>query len=219
MNSANDIELKSGGPAQGSTSQTLTSQEQTLLDECEETIERGVATFLEVGQALLEVQTRQLYRTNYSSFPSYCRERWGFSRSRSYQMLDAGRVVAQLSTIVDSGQLPKNECQARALAHIKDPQLQAEVWLKAEQVACEEHIPVTASLIQEIYRNTVRPNSEIPIEKSSKSKSSNTKEPSLSSTGSSEVDRLLMLIENGLMERDLAKVQALLRKLRVALSL
>jgi hypothetical protein len=82
------------------------------LDELEAIIERGVQTFVEVGEALMEIRDSRLYKQTHSSFESYLRERWKMSRPRGYQLIDA----AKLSTTVDSP--PENEWQARALRHV-----------------------------------------------------------------------------------------------------
>lgn len=47
------------------------------LSELETTIERGLATFIEVGNALAEVRESQLYQGRYGTFENYCRERRG----------------------------------------------------------------------------------------------------------------------------------------------
>jgi hypothetical protein len=83
--------------------------EHKRLDELEAIIERGVQTFVEVGEALMEIRDSRLYKQTHSSFESYLRERWRMSRPRGYQLIAA----AELSTTVDSP--PKNEWQARAL--------------------------------------------------------------------------------------------------------
>ncbi len=63
--------------------QALTSSEATRLAELEEQISSGLATFVAVGQALLEVRDRRLYRQTHATFEAYCRERWGIGRSHS----------------------------------------------------------------------------------------------------------------------------------------
>jgi hypothetical protein len=83
--------------------------ERRRLVELEAVIERGVKTFVEVGEALMEIRDGRLYRETHSSFESYLRERWNISRPRGYQLIDA----AKLSTTVDTP--PGNEWQAREL--------------------------------------------------------------------------------------------------------
>jgi len=57
-----------------------TSEERSLAD-LETIIERGLATFVEVGTALLDIRRDRLYRETHETFEAYCRERWGFGRA------------------------------------------------------------------------------------------------------------------------------------------
>ena len=70
----------------------LDATERAALTDCEATIERGLQTFVEVGTALLTIRDRRLYRAQYKTFEDYCQERWGMSRPRAYQMIDAAAV-------------------------------------------------------------------------------------------------------------------------------
>lgn len=99
--------------------------ESRSLDELESVIERGVHTFVEVGEALLEIRDRRLYRNQgFATFEDYCQKRWGWSRARGYQLIDAAKVAENLSTVVDT---PLNERQARELAQLP-PEQQREAW-------------------------------------------------------------------------------------------
>lgn len=52
-----------------STVHSLTSPEGASLEPAhEEVIDRGLATFIEVGQALLAIRDRRLYRMAYATF-------------------------------------------------------------------------------------------------------------------------------------------------------
>jgi hypothetical protein len=103
----------------------LTAQEGEALAELEQVIERGLTTFVDVGNALLTIRDERLYRADYATFEDYCRERWGLSRPRAYQLIDAANTV---STIVDTGlPAPANEGQARELARVPEEQ-RAEIW-------------------------------------------------------------------------------------------
>jgi N6-adenosine-specific RNA methylase IME4 len=97
-------------------STALTLTERTELVELEAVIERGLATFAEVGSALLNVRDRRLYRETHRSFEAYLDERWHMSRPRAYQLIEA----ADVSTVVDTAGLPAlaNERQARELAAV-----------------------------------------------------------------------------------------------------
>jgi hypothetical protein len=99
------------------------------LSICEKVIEHGLATFVEVGDALLTIRDNRLYRGEYATFDAYCKERWGFSRQRAHQLTDAAEVVGIVSTIVDVP--PGNEAQARELVPLKDePEAMAKVWVE-----------------------------------------------------------------------------------------
>lgn len=91
------------------------------LSSLEATIQRGRNTFIEVGLALLEIRKSRLYKQDYETFEDYCKERWGWSRPRVYQLMDA----ASLSTVVDV----QSERQAREFAPLRDkPETIKEVW-------------------------------------------------------------------------------------------
>ncbi len=109
----------------------LPSDEQAALDRAERVIAKGVRIFVEVGRALAEIRDRHLYRALHRTFEKYCGARWGFSRQRAYQLIDAAGVVSEMSTIVDK---PATESVARELA--KAPPTERErVW----QQAVERH--------------------------------------------------------------------------------
>ncbi|MGW7329699.1 hypothetical protein ACWGIU_14115 [Streptomyces sp. NPDC054840] len=123
----------------------LNVDEQTDLARLEGVIERGMNTFVEVGNALAAIQERKLYRSEHGTFEAYCRERWGFSRARAYQLTAAASAV---STIVDSGEMaPANEGQARELARVPQPE-RVDVW--RETVERTGGQP-TAAAVRETY--------------------------------------------------------------------
>jgi len=119
----------------------------TALAACEQVIEHGLGTFIEVGQALLAIRDERLYRENHSTFEDYCRVRWALSRSRAYQFIDA----AEVSTVVDVA----NEAQARELAGLP-VETQCEVFAAAHEAT--EGKP-TASAIREA-REVIAPRHE-----------------------------------------------------------
>lgn len=126
----------------------LTEIEARQLQQCEETISAGLQTFVEVGTALLEIRDRRLYRGAYRTFEDYCDHRWGISRPRAYQLIDAAGVVTNLSTIVDTP-LPSNERQARQLLRF-DPELRPAIMRTTEAAAKTLEKPITAGMIQRI---------------------------------------------------------------------
>jgi rubrerythrin len=90
----------------------LQPDERELLAELEAVVERGMQTFIEVGQALMAIRDQRLYRETHSSFEKYLDERWGISRAQGYRVIDAARVADAVSPIGDV----KNEAIARELA-------------------------------------------------------------------------------------------------------
>lgn len=88
----------------------LSEDEKAELARLESVIERGLATFVEVGFALVKIRDSRLYCQTHSTFESYCRERWGFSRQRGYQLIAA----AEVSTVVVSAGLPPPETEREA---------------------------------------------------------------------------------------------------------
>lgn len=123
------------------------SECQQRLVELEGVIERGRETFIEVGNALLEIRDGLLYRDTHATFEAYCRERWGFSRRQANRLIEASEVAEVLGPI---GPNPTNEAQARELAPLlDDPQALEEVWERAQQRASASGRPLTASIVRE----------------------------------------------------------------------
>lgn len=115
----------------------LATSEASRLADLEAAVERGLATFLEVGEALREIHDSRLYRGNHDSFEAYCRDRWGFTDRRGRQLMEA----AEIGTVVPV----KNEAQARELARLRaNPDRMASAWGEASERARGEDRPVTA---------------------------------------------------------------------------
>jgi hypothetical protein len=131
-------------------SATLTTSERRDLETLEGVVQRGLDTFIEVGQALAEIRDRRLYRQTHGTFEAYCQEKWRLSRTRAYQLIDAAAV----STTVDSAGLPPpaNEAQARELvpALREDEQQVVEVWRELREEFGED---VTANRVKRLVTN------------------------------------------------------------------
>jgi len=94
------------------------------LDACERVIEHGIETFIEVGQALLEIRDQRLYRETHATFEEYCKERWRWGRKYVDKQIAAASVASNLTPI---GVVPGNEAQVRPLVSLA-PEVQREVW-------------------------------------------------------------------------------------------
>lgn len=117
------------------------------LDQNEAVIERGLGTFVEVGEALMAIRDGRQYRdADYSDFDTYCRERWGFTRNRADRLIGA----ADIAGVMPIGTTPQTESQARALAPLRDdPEAMAEVMADVAAQVEAEGGRVTAEKITE----------------------------------------------------------------------
>lgn len=62
-------------------------------------LERKVErAFFEAGKALAELRDRRLYCSTYSTFEEYCKDRFAYNRSRSYQIID---LLLPLTSLVN----------------------------------------------------------------------------------------------------------------------
>ncbi|MHC5756063.1 MAG: hypothetical protein ACYTXF_36670 [Nostoc sp.] len=135
----------------------LTQEEQSDRLHLERKVERA---FFEAGKALTELRDRRLYRSTHKTFDEYCLDRFGYNRSRSYQLVDAAVVVDNLQKcpqFVDI--LPTAEGQVRPMTKLQ-PQEQQEVWLRAVELAGGK-IPtgrIVKDVVQRIMERTQVPN-------------------------------------------------------------
>lgn len=122
------------------------------LAELEETIERGLATFIEVGTALAEVRDSRLYRAEHDTFEDYCRKRWQMDRVAAHRHIEAANVVAVLSK--DNIEPPANLRQARELAPLRDDEAElVETW---RELRAEHGQTLTASKIRHAVEMRLR---------------------------------------------------------------
>ena len=124
----------------------LSAEEESDRLSLERQVERA---FYQAGKALKELRDRRLYRSTHKTFPEYLKDRFGMKQSRSYQLIDAVKVVDNLSAKVpplvevsDSTEkvpplvevLPTSDRQVRPLAQL-EPSQQREVWQQAVEKA------------------------------------------------------------------------------------
>jgi hypothetical protein len=133
----------------------LNIEESHELERCEVVIKQGLQTFIEVGQALMTIKEKRLYRINFKTFEDYCIERWAISKPRAYQLIEAANVMIGLSTIVDV--LPQTESQTRPLTSL-EPEIQKEVWKEVVETHGEN---ITAAKVQSVVNNWKPVNQEI----------------------------------------------------------
>ena len=127
--------------------ESLTTTEAKELARHEKVLARGLATFVEVGRALLAIREDRLYRQTHSSFEAYCRERWDIAKPHAHQLCCAAQTMEQLVPIGTT--LPANEAQVRPLLAITLEQ-RAGVWqevLERAEKNGEGKPHVTAKLV------------------------------------------------------------------------
>jgi ParB family chromosome partitioning protein len=133
----------------------LTKTERQKLERCEAVIQRGLNTFVEVGQALLTIRDDRLYRAEFGTFEEYCKGKWGWARNYANKLIASAEVVGNLGTMVPI--LPESERQARPLTALL-PEQQIAVWQRAIETAPNGKI--TAAHVQGVVDDFIRP----PIE-------------------------------------------------------
>jgi hypothetical protein len=118
------------------------------LEEYEQIIERGLATFIEVGNALLTIRAEKLYLESHDSFADYCRQRWFLARPRAYELMQAAEVAGAVSEISDIAP-PSRESHAAELAPLReDPAAMAAAWTEA----VDRHDQPTAKQVREVVQ-------------------------------------------------------------------
>lgn len=146
----------------------LSDDEQQQLERFEVAIARGLRTFVEVGEALLSIRDRRLYRANYRTFEDYCRDRWSMARRTAYQLMDAAGVVENVRNCAQA--LPANEAQVRPLAMLQ-PDEQRLVWQVVQDTApagkvTAAHVKSVVSVLKEVTTTGAIDNGEglsIPV--------------------------------------------------------
>ncbi len=125
---------------------SLSRLEETRLTVLELVIDQGRQTFIEVGNALLDIQVSQLYRIDYRTFEDYCLRRWDIKRQRAYELIEAAAVVSEISD-----NPPAVESHAAALAPLRSqPDALRDTWAEVQVRATAEERPVTAALVREV---------------------------------------------------------------------
>lgn len=136
----------------------LKTNEKQELQKHETTIKKGLNTFVEVGQALLEIRENKLYRIEYKTFEEYCQDKWHFTRMRVSQLINASLTIKNVNPGL---QMPKNEKEVRPLTPL-EPEIQNAVW----QETIEKHGEnITAKKVQEVANDWKEANKEIKQQK------------------------------------------------------
>lgn len=137
----------------------LSVTESRRLKECETVIELGIKTFVEVGNALLEIRDKRLYRANLTedgtpmTFEAYCQERWGFSRMHAGRMIAAAEVAENVTHGLQIDP-PATERQARPLTRLPAAD-QPAAWQQATERAAEAGRAVTGADVEKVVTERI----------------------------------------------------------------
>lgn len=117
----------------------LSEQEKQRLNQLEKIVVENFKTFVQVGQALAEINERKLYRTKSKTFERYCKVLFDIGKRRAYELIDAAEVVENVRHGAHfQGEaerfLPNNERQVRPLAKL-GPDQQVAIWQAAVESA------------------------------------------------------------------------------------
>jgi hypothetical protein len=131
----------------------LSGNEQRDLERIESTIAAKLTAFFEVGYALIQIKTRELYRAEFRTFEEYCHVRWEFNRAHAYRLIGAAEVCKSLSPMGDVP-LPQRERQVRPLLGLP-PKLAIIAWKKAYESAGSSGA-ITGLIVERAVRDVTR---------------------------------------------------------------
>lgn len=135
----------------------LSKAEADRLEDCEYIIERGLTTFVAVGNAMLEVRERKLWRGAYKSFEEWVETRFEVGRRQADRTIAASQVVVLLDGVEVK---PRSEAVARELVPLRDEpgELQS-AWT---EVLVEHGERPTAAQTHEIVQRHLR-DEDLPV--------------------------------------------------------
>ena len=130
-------------------SSPLSESEIEERDKLEDTVQQA---FFVAGQSLKVLRDKKLYRETHSTFESYIRDRFGFTKRKAYYLIDAVEVVNNLKSEPMVHFLPTSERQCREIAKLPLQQ-QASVWISAIDKAGKKVPP--ARIIKQVVTQTL----------------------------------------------------------------
>lgn len=120
--------------ARGITKNDLSLSEKAERDSLERTVQQA---FFIAGKALKQLRDRRLYRETHSSFESYVKERFDFTRRAADYLISSAEVMENLKReqfVLRTNVLPSRESHCRPLAKLS-PQEQPAAWDRAVEKA------------------------------------------------------------------------------------
>jgi hypothetical protein len=121
----------------------LSAEEKQHLAKLEEVIDAKLGDFFEVGSAIMEIKSKELYRETHNNFNAYCHDRWGFGRSYANKLIGSAERIRLLPQDLRK---PANEFQIRPFL-----KLEPEEFPKKWQAIVDAAGPgkVTSKIVEE----------------------------------------------------------------------
>lgn len=135
----------------------LNIEESHELERCEVVIKQGLQTFIEVGQALMTIREKRLYRIGFKTFEDYCTYKWGMVQQSATRLIRAYETVTNLQSEPMGSVLPQSERQIRPLTSL-EPEIQKEVWTEVVKTHGDK---ITAAKVQAVVNDWKPVNQEI----------------------------------------------------------
>lgn len=135
----------------------LNIDESHELERCEVVIKQGLQTFIEVGQALMTIREKRLYRIGFKTFEDYCTHKWGMVQQSATRLIRAYETVTNLQTEPMGSVLPQSERQIRPLTSL-EPEIQKEVWTEVVKTHGDN---ITAAKVQTVVNDWKRIDIEV----------------------------------------------------------
>ncbi len=107
------------------------------LERLEGIIRRGIVSFLNVAEALIQIRDKQYYKKvlGFETFGEYCETKWNMTRQRAYQLIDAKQVADTLSNNLTKEEV--EEIPATQLCTLKEvpPEDRSTIYHLAKETA------------------------------------------------------------------------------------
>jgi predicted transcriptional regulator len=84
----------------------LNAEETALLLECETQVAENLSGHIKTAIALSIIQSKKLYRQEFTTFEAYLKAKFDISRAHGYRMIATGKAASQLSHLGDISKLP-----------------------------------------------------------------------------------------------------------------
>lgn len=125
-------------------STALSELERKQLENAEGLISQNLLTFTSAGSELATIRDNRLYREKHDNWGSYCKERWGFSKSYADRLIAAAKLASEKLTPIGAGF--NCEGELRKLVPLTNEQF-TRALEKAREKAKKKNLPLTATLI------------------------------------------------------------------------